>query len=169
MIQLWYIPLRPFIKCVTYGVSCLLCSSWPCSDGYLTSEKVCVPQRDWLPKSSVMHRDIKAQSGVIHVVQSFTYKHHCIVINCTSWDEGVFNVWSGCLHWAHQQPDPCTQWITEIKTCVYNQIKQLMQQNSKLSICNNKQCLSNTLFFSNILTWTWWMATDAQAKFAVAT
>ncbi len=101
----------------------------------LTSEKVCVPEWNLLPKSPVMHRDIKTQSGVIHSVQPFTYKQDCIVINCTSWDEGVFNVWSGCLHRAHQQPGPCTQWITEIKTRVFNQIQQLMQ----LSSCNNKQ------------------------------
>jgi len=79
-----------------------------------------------LPESSVMHRDIKAQSVVI---PSFKYKQDRI--NCTSWDEGVFE----CVVWLLTlgQPDPCTQWITEIKTHVYNQIKKLMQPNCQAS------------------------------------
>lgn len=111
-----------------------------------------VPWREFVPENPVTDGDIKPQCGVTDSRPVFTYKQVSTVINCISWDTGVLNVWSGCLHWAHRQPcDPCTQWITEIKT----------------HVCTAKS--NGALIFSNALTWTWCMATDAQAKFAVAT
>lgn len=155
----WKTVFLPLVSCLralkyfTYGPPFLIIMTmfwW-----LLTSEKVCVLEWNLLPKSPVMPRDIKTQSSVIHSIQPFTYKQDCI--NCTSWDEGVFNVWSLV---AYTGP---TSSLVRVHSGLQKSKHVCATKSNSLYNCQ-AATTSNTLFSLNVLTWTWYMATDAQAK-----